>query len=254
MWPGCTPCGPSRTASPLPPPVAGTGHQIGGGRCRIHRFGGGRHLPRPRRRGDRGRGAPGAVGRASSASVWGCEACAGLHAAHGVEIRTGVAVSGLLTEEAPGGPPGAWPWPWSTARRSRPTSWSWGSGSSPPPTGWANRASPSTNGVRAYATLHAADDVVVAGDTARWFDERVGAEILVEHWTNAAEPGVAAARNLLAGRDGADPYSPVPYFWSDQYDTKIQMIGHPASRRRGGRGGRAHPTRARWSRCTAATG
>jgi len=83
------------------------------------------------------------------------------------------------------------------------------------------------NGVRADATLHAADDVVVAGDMARWFDERIGDEIRIEHWTNAAEQGAAAARSLLAGRRQAVSYSPVPYFWSDQYDTKIQMIGHP---------------------------
>jgi len=38
---------------------------------------------------------------------------------------------------------------------------------------------------------------------------------------------VEAARSLLAGRRDAASYSPVPYFWSDQYDTKIQMIGHP---------------------------
>jgi 3-phenylpropionate/trans-cinnamate dioxygenase ferredoxin reductase subunit len=83
------------------------------------------------------------------------------------------------------------------------------------------------NGVVADATLHVADDVVVAGDTARWFDQGVGAHIRIEHWTNAAEQGVAAARNLLAGRADATPYVPVPYFWSDQYDVKIQVLGHP---------------------------
>ena len=47
----------------------------------------------------------------------------------------------------------------------------------------------------------------------------------VEHWTNAAEQGMAAARTLLAGA-GAEPFAPVPYFWSDQYDAKIQFVGH----------------------------
>ncbi len=69
--------------------------------------------------------------------------------------------------------------------------------------------------------------MVVAGDLARWFDHDLGADIRIEHWTNAAEQGVAAARSLLAGRDRADAYAPVPYFWSDQYDIKIQVIGHP---------------------------
>jgi NADPH-dependent 2,4-dienoyl-CoA reductase/sulfur reductase-like enzyme len=84
-----------------------------------------------------------------------------------------------------------------------------------------------SNGVVADATLHVADDVVVAGDLARWFDQGLGEDIRIEHWTNAAEQGVAAARNLVAGRSHASAYVPVPYFWSDQYDVKIQVIGHP---------------------------
>ena len=72
-----------------------------------------------------------------------------------------------------------------------------------------------------------ADDIVVAGDVARWFDEGLGSHIRIEHWTNAAEQGVAAARSLLAGAADASAYVPVPYFWSDQYDVKIQVIGHP---------------------------
>jgi NADPH-dependent 2,4-dienoyl-CoA reductase/sulfur reductase-like enzyme len=83
------------------------------------------------------------------------------------------------------------------------------------------------DGVVADATLHAADDIVVAGDIARWYDESLGGEVRIEHWTNASEQGVAAARNLLAGRAHAPSYVPVPYFWSDQYDAKIQVLGHP---------------------------
>jgi hypothetical protein len=39
---------------------------------------------------------------------------------------------------------------------------------------------------------------------------------------NATEMGTCAARNLL-GR--AEPFDPVPYFWSDQYKVKIQVHG-----------------------------
>ena len=84
------------------------------------------------------------------------------------------------------------------------------------------------NGVVADATLHVADDIVVAGDMARWFDEGLGTHVRIEHWTNAVEQGVAAARSLSAGRSRATPYVPVPYFWSDQYETKIQVLGHPS--------------------------
>ena len=45
--------------------------------------------------------------------------------------------------------------------------------------------------------------------------------------TCAAEGGAACARNLLAGTAGATPFDPGPFFWSDQYATKIQMIGLP---------------------------
>ena len=52
--------------------------------------------------------------------------------------------------------------------------------------------------------------------------------IRIEHWTNAAEQGAAAARNLLAAPGEREPYAAVPYFWSDQYDVKIQAVGLPA--------------------------
>jgi NADPH-dependent 2,4-dienoyl-CoA reductase/sulfur reductase-like enzyme len=48
----------------------------------------------------------------------------------------------------------------------------------------------------------------------------------LEHWTNAAEQGVAAARRLLVPEgEPAEPYAPVPFVWSDQYDRKIQTVG-----------------------------
>ena len=56
-----------------------------------------------------------------------------------------------------------------------------------------------------------------------------GRMVRLEHWTNAAEQGAFAARNLLrcARAEDAGPYVPVPFFWSDQYDRRIQFLGHP---------------------------
>ncbi|MFF5075515.1 NAD(P)/FAD-dependent oxidoreductase [Actinoplanes sp. NPDC000266] len=69
----------------------------------------------------------------------------------------------------------------------------------------------------------AAPGVYGAGDVARWHNPLFGESMRIEHRTNAAEQGMAAARNLLgAGR----PFAPVPYFWSDQYDMKIHAYGH----------------------------
>jgi NADPH-dependent 2,4-dienoyl-CoA reductase/sulfur reductase-like enzyme len=76
-----------------------------------------------------------------------------------------------------------------------------------------------------------APGVFAAGDCARWhnrvFDPHDDAVMRVEHWTNAAEQGAAAARNLLASARGeaTTPYESVPFFWSDQFESRIQFVG-----------------------------
>ena len=58
----------------------------------------------------------------------------------------------------------------------------------------------------------------------------------VEQWENAIEMGEHAARRLLAELPGAaadDPartaaFQPIPWFWSDQYDRKLQLAGRPS--------------------------
>jgi len=71
----------------------------------------------------------------------------------------------------------------------------------------------------------AATDVVAAGDVARWYNPLFAERMRIEHWTNAVEQGEAAARNLVLPAGDRRPYGPVPYFWSDQYDVKIQFCG-----------------------------
>ena len=46
----------------------------------------------------------------------------------------------------------------------------------------------------------------------------------VEHWDNAITQAAHAAKRLLHGAS-VGPYEPVPWFWSDQYDRKIQLAG-----------------------------
>jgi hypothetical protein len=43
----------------------------------------------------------------------------------------------------------------------------------------------------------------------------------------AAEAGVAAARAVMAGPTGAEPFTPIPYFWSDQFGIRFQVLGNP---------------------------
>lgn len=83
------------------------------------------------------------------------------------------------------------------------------------------------DGVVCDATLLAAPGIVAAGDVARWPNPRFGGELArLEHWTNASDQGVAAARRLLHGdAPGPEEFAPVPFVWSDQYDRKIQTAG-----------------------------
>jgi len=83
------------------------------------------------------------------------------------------------------------------------------------------------NGVVCDETLIAAPGVVAAGDVARWPNPMFDGEVArLEHWTNASDQAVAAARRLLHGdAPGAQAYAPVPFVWSDQYDRKIQTAG-----------------------------
>ena len=93
------------------------------------------------------------------------------------------------------------------------------------------RACSIDNGVMCEATTHAlgVEDVVVAGDVARWPNLRFDTvPRRVEHWMNAVEMGRAAAEALLAGQDAAAPFTPLPKFWSEQHGVRIQGAGHPA--------------------------
>jgi len=69
--------------------------------------------------------------------------------------------------------------------------------------------------------------VVAAGDVARWWHPLYERHLRTEHWNDAGRQGAAAARTLLLGPDRAETYDELPYFWSDQYDVKVQMLGVP---------------------------
>lgn len=88
------------------------------------------------------------------------------------------------------------------------------------------------NGVVCDATLCCGPPGVYAvGDVARapneWLSPWHGdVPVRVEHWTAAVEHGMAVGRNLVAPAE-AQPYNSVPFVWSDQYDARIQIAGHP---------------------------
>ncbi|MGA6166267.1 NAD(P)/FAD-dependent oxidoreductase [Amycolatopsis magusensis] len=93
-----------------------------------------------------------------------------------------------------------------------------------PATGWlAGSELTLGDGIECDAHCSAAPGVYAAGDVASWFHERAGVRVRLEHRTNATEQGLYVAKALL-GQAG-EPFTPVPYFWSDQYDTKIVAFG-----------------------------
>jgi NADPH-dependent 2,4-dienoyl-CoA reductase/sulfur reductase-like enzyme len=150
-------------------------------------------------------------------------ACGELHAEGGVDLRLGVGVETVLTS--------------GTGEEQRVTGARLSDGvvleadavvvgiGVAPATGWLEGSGLEVaDGVVCDASLHAAPGVVAAGDVARWPYRPAGGDLRLEHWENAAGQGRHAAASLLAGT-AAEPFEPVPYFWSDQYGVKIQFVG-----------------------------
>jgi 3-phenylpropionate/trans-cinnamate dioxygenase ferredoxin reductase component len=79
------------------------------------------------------------------------------------------------------------------------------------------------NGILADELCRAsAPDVYVAGDVANHLHPLFG-RVRVEHFNNAEKQGAAAARSMLGS---TAPYDYVHSFWSDQYEHKIEYVGH----------------------------
>jgi NADPH-dependent 2,4-dienoyl-CoA reductase/sulfur reductase-like enzyme len=147
-------------------------------------------------------------------------ACAAVHADHGVEVRTSTGVDAI-----------------EGTRRVERVRLSDGSTLDAdivvvgigvvPNTSWLEGSGLEIrDGVVCDETLAAGPPgVYCAGDITRWPNQLFGEEMRVEHWTNAAEQGAVAASNLLLGPGNGVPYAPVPFFWSDQYDSRIQFVG-----------------------------
>ncbi|MFC5832480.1 NAD(P)/FAD-dependent oxidoreductase [Nonomuraea insulae] len=179
---------------------------------------------------------------------------AALHREHGVRLRTGVTAGGL------------------TSSGGRVTGVELDDGSvagaevvlvaigSVPATGWlAGSGVPVGDGVLCDGFGRAAPGVYAAGDVARWDSDRWDGDrwdgARFEHRTNATDQGRAVARTILGD---PRPLSVTPYFWSDQYDVKLQVYGTPdgadAELTEGGNGGRFTARYLRGGRVTAVLG
>jgi NADPH-dependent 2,4-dienoyl-CoA reductase/sulfur reductase-like enzyme len=140
-----------------------------------------------------------------------------LHAGAGVELRLGTGVRGF------------------TSRRHRVAGVCLDNGEvlpadvvvvavgANPVTGWLEGSGLTLdNGVVCDSRCRAATDVYAVGDVARWHHEGLGTSMRLENRTNATEQADAVAATIL-GEDRA--YTPVPYYWTDQFDVKLQVHG-----------------------------
>ncbi|MDW3215176.1 MAG: FAD-dependent oxidoreductase [Ilumatobacteraceae bacterium] len=148
-------------------------------------------------------------------------AVAAVHADHDVEIRCGVQVEDLASGAVL--IDGGWHEPADVVVVGIGVA---------PSTGWLEGSGLQIrDGLVCGADLNAGHPLVYgAGDVVRWHNPLFDEEMRIEHWTNAAEQGAHAATNLIseaAGQPRAD-YAPVPFFWSEQYDRRIQFLGRAA--------------------------
>ncbi len=139
-----------------------------------------------------------------------------LHQDNGVDVRTGVKITGLSA--SPGGGCTATLSDGMTITADLAVI---GIGVAPA-TAVAERANLLLdNGIAVDALCTTSDPAIfAAGDCASF--PLNGTRIRLESVQNAHEQAEAAAVNMLGG---ATPYAPVPWFWSDQYDVKLQIAG-----------------------------
>ncbi|MFF6909173.1 NAD(P)/FAD-dependent oxidoreductase [Streptomyces sp. NPDC012389] len=144
---------------------------------------------------------------------------AALHHRHGVELRGRTLMDGLVTEG------GRVRGVRLVSGESVPADLVVAAVGSTPATDWLTGSGlRALDGVVCDSRCRAAEGIYAVGDVARWHHEVLGTSLRLENRTNAAEQALVVAANIL-GEDR--PYTPVPYYWSDQFDVKIQVYGAP---------------------------
>ncbi|UGT64572.1 NAD(P)/FAD-dependent oxidoreductase [Nocardia asteroides] len=161
------------------------------------------------------------------------ERVAEMHRAKGVDVRCGLGVS-LLHADENGAVRGAELSDGSEVAAdlvvfgvgSRPeVEWLAESGVELAPAGAGGGVLADENGRTSAAGVWA------AGDVAAW-RTAAGAHRRMEHWTSAGEQARVVALHILAelvpGTEVPAVPAQVPYFWSDQYELKLQALGKPS--------------------------
>jgi p-cumate 2,3-dioxygenase ferredoxin reductase subunit len=68
------------------------------------------------------------------------------------------------------------------------------------------------------------DGVHAAGDVAEQWSRCHGRWMRLENWANAQNQAIATAKNMTGE---TNHYEAPPWFWTDQYNANIQIVGHP---------------------------
>ncbi|MBF6170034.1 NAD(P)/FAD-dependent oxidoreductase [Nocardia blacklockiae] len=140
-----------------------------------------------------------------------------LHTGHGVRLRLGTGVTGFTDRD------GAVTGVTLQTDETLPADLVVVAIGAVPATDWlAGSGLTLANGVVCDDSCRAAPGVYAVGDVARWHDQVAKAAVRLENRTHASEQAGVVAANIV----GADRvYRPIPYFWTDQFDTKIQVHG-----------------------------
>ncbi|MEV5007690.1 FAD/NAD(P)-binding oxidoreductase [Streptomyces sp. NPDC056159] len=156
-----------------------------------------------------------------------------LHRENGVDLRTGVMVTGL-EGDATGRVRAAHLSDGSVVETdvvvvslgaTRNTDWLVGSGLGAGPRGIACDAGCRAFDFRGIVT----DDIYVAGDVARSPHPLFGYQFLsLEHWGNAVAQAEVAAHNMISASADRRPHMWVPAFWSSQFGVNIKSVGVPS--------------------------
>lgn len=66
--------------------------------------------------------------------------------------------------------------------------------------------------------------ISAAGDLTRHYNPVLGRSLRLESWQNAQNQAIAVGTNVGGGHK---PHAEVPWFWSDQFDLNLQIVGYP---------------------------
>ena len=144
-----------------------------------------------------------------------------LHAAHGVEVRTGTTVTAVERHE------GGLRASLSTGESLDVDTVVAGVGAAPHTEIAAAAGLLVEDGIVVDEQLRTSDPRVwAAGDCAAFPDARSGHRVRVESWRSAHDQAVTVAASMTGGQE---PHVAVPWFWSDQYDQMLQSAGLPTT-------------------------